>query len=252
MPLASLILLLQAADASTLPPPDPQLDVVMTAHPPHCRLRDGDPADTIDTTRKVGDPAAQVIRPDWKTGALGLFLDDYPVTGPTFWQRNGAHLDDFRFRVPDNGSPLCIGSKQGYPGGYGSLRRGFDAKPYHGRVLRFTAYVATWRAGTVIFWLAAGRGAYREGYRAPLGTNIVAGNNSDARPIKGTTHGWTPISYTIGPIPCSATQVSYGLILDGGGDVWMYKPQIEVIPDAELQRRFRSKNTDALCKDSVF
>jgi hypothetical protein len=208
--LVPLVLLLQAADASALPPPDPQLDVVVTAHPPHCRLRDGDPADAVDTAHKPGDPDAQVIRPDWKNGTLGLFLDDYPVTGPTFWQRNGAQLDDFRFRVPDNGSPLCIGSKQGYPGGYGSLRRGFDAKPYYGRVLRFTAYVATWRAGTVTFWPAAGRGAYRDGYRAPLGSNIVAGNNSDARPIKGTTHGWTPISYTIGPIPARRRRSATG------------------------------------------
>lgn len=252
MHLVALALLLEAADARGLPPPDPQIDIVVTAHPPHCRLRDGDPADAVDTTRKPGDPDAQVIRPDWKSGTLGLFLDDYPVTGPAFWQRNGAHLDDFRFRVPVDGSLLCIGSKQGYPGGYGSLRRAIDAEAYHGHVLRFTAYVATWRAGNVIFWLAAGRGSYREGYRAPLGTNIVAGDNSDARPIKGTTRGWTPISYMIGPIPCSATQISYGIILDGGGDVWMYKPRIDIVPDAELPRAVRWKHAHAMCKDSLF
>lgn len=248
--LSALLIQAAAPPAPAVEAPTP--DVVVIAHVPHCLARSGDPADAIDVTPRPGEPLPQIIRPDWKTGKLGVFLDDFPPVGPTFWQRNGSRLDDFRFRVPENeDGPYCIGSKQGYPGTYASVRRGFDAKPYLGKVVRFTAYVATWRAGNVIFWLAGGAGKYREGYRAPLGVGIMSGGNSEAKPIKGT-HSWMPISYTIGPVDCSVTQISYGVVLDGGGDVWFYKPKFEVVPEAELPRDVRHKEHSTICKDTLF
>jgi hypothetical protein len=73
----------------------------------------GDPQDDVDLSAAVASPQQQlVIRIDPATGRLGLFPDDYPPTGPEAWQRDGQRLNDYVFRVPTDGSPLCIGSRE--------------------------------------------------------------------------------------------------------------------------------------------
>jgi len=217
-----------SAQGTSAPTPD---EIVIVAHPPRCTPQTDDPIDLIDTTPKPGDAGQRVIRPDWRSGKMGVYMDDYPVTGPTFWQRVGERLDQYRFRVPENDAPMCIGSKRGYPGGFAQLRRALDAEPLRGHMLRFTAFVATWKAAGVTFWLAAGRGKYVEGRKEVLGRNIVMGDNTDKQPISGTTRGWVPVSFTIGPVPCYATQVSYGLTLISGGDLWIYKASLDIDPE---------------------
>ena len=118
--------------------------------------------------------------------------------------------------------------------------------------MRFTAFVATWRAAEVVFWLAGGATKYREGLRVPLGTGILVGDNSRGQPIRGTKN-WTPISFTAGPVPCGVTQLSYGIILNGGGDVWLYKPRLEVVAGEELPRDIRRRQGSArICKKALF
>lgn len=208
-------------------------EVVVRAYVPRCKARPDDPQDQVDLTSAATEAKQQVIRLDAATGSYGLFPDDYPVTGPDVWQRDGTRLDQFTFRVPDDGSPLCIGAKSRFAQGFAQLRRSFQAKTYWGKVLRFTAFVATRRAVDVRFWLAAGEGSYSEGRKVKAGRNIVAGGDALRTPIQGN-HAWMPISYIMEPVPCSAGEISYGVTLDGGGDVWIYKPELTVIPDNEL------------------
>jgi len=211
-------------------------ELVINGRLPHCHMRPGDPLDAVDLSG--ADGSQQVIRRDPATGQFGLFRDDYPPTDPEEWQRDGMHLDQFVFRVPTDGSPMCIGSRKRDTLGVAQLRRSFAAEPYWGKVLRFTAFVATQGVAEVRFWLAAGSGEYKVGRKVRLGSDIVAGDDSHKQPIVGS-HGWMPISYTVGPIPCNATQISYGVTLDGGGDVWMYRAALEQIPDSELPKEMR-------------
>lgn len=223
--------------------------IIVNGRIPHCRMRDGDPLDAVDVRPTTPFPRKEVIAADPRTGAMQLRPDDYPVTGPGVWQRVGANIGQFVFRVPEDGSPLCMGSRRATASGYAQLRQSFDAHPYWGRVLRFTAFVATQRVNQVRFWLIGSTSTRK------FPENFVAGGNSQAKPIV-RSNGWMPISYTIGPLPCTADMVGYGVMLDGGGDVWIYKPSFEVLPDDALPKGVKHRKefleTDPSCRKSIY
>jgi len=234
------------------PPVSDSDEVVVRGYPPHCHPRPGDPQDDVDLGAAAAAPQRQqVIRTDPASGQLGLFPDDYPSTPPEVWQRSGTRMNEYVFRVPADGTPLCIGSRDRLSAGVVQLRRAFEARPYWGRVMRFTAYVATRHAVRVSFWIASGTGQYRVGRKVKLGSNIIMSGHFPPEPIRGD-HAWMPVSYTIGPFSCGGAQISYGVTLEGGGDVWLYQPRFEEVPDSEISRHqphgraFR--NRDPLCR----
>jgi hypothetical protein len=60
------------------------------------------------------------------------------------------------------------------------------------------------------------------------------------------THHWTPVSLTMGPVRCDQEKMSFGVLLDGRGDLWIYQPELEVIgglSDAEAERECRAVRT---------
>lgn len=235
----------------TPPSDEPLTELVIRGYPPHCRRVSTDLQDAVDLN--VASDQQQVVRIDPATGRFALFPDDYPETGPADWQRVGTHIDQFVFRVPSDSTPICIGSRIGSPTGFAQLRRAFAARPYWGKVIRFTGFVATRSVRDVRFWLAAGSGRFRGGRPVRLGSNIVAGGPTP--PAIFGNSGWTPLSFTIGPIPCMATQISYGVTLNGPGDVWLHQVALEEVPDGQLspavRRRTRGRaylEEDPICR----
>jgi hypothetical protein len=199
-------------------------DIVINGHSRHCRpLHEA--IDAFPATTTWGKPRESIVLPDGKGGFV-LVPDNEPVTGPAHWQRVGTGLDQYVFRASPGRGPLCIGSKWPSAEGWGQLRRIVDASPYKGKRLRFTAWVATNKATLVRFWLAAGRGT----------SVLYNGGNTDNQPWGGS-HGWTPVMLEVGPIANGADHVSYGFLLYGGGDVWLYDPKLEILPDAEAGSR---------------
>jgi hypothetical protein len=225
------------AQASTAPPPLDSGEVVVHGYPPHCHPRPGDPQDAVDLTPAAGGKLQQVIRIDPATGRYGLFEDDYPVTGSDIWQRDGTGIDQFVFRVPASDDPVCIGARSPRAKGFAQLRRSFMARPYWGKFVRLTAFVATRKARDVRFWVAAGAGNYVQGHHVKVGANIVAGG-FQSNPFRGNQE-WRPLSLTVGPLPCMATQISYGVMLNGGGDVWFYQAKFEEVPNNEIPASLR-------------
>lgn len=221
---AGLALLAAAAAAQT---PDAQLDldnpdIVVHGTPPyivvegrpHCRPLQADSYDAVPVPLHHGQ---MMIVPNPATGEPELRRDSDPVTGPDVWQRAGTAMGAYVFRAPASGATLCIGSRIDHPDGIGQLRRVLDARPYRTQTIRFTAWVATSKAHEVRFWLAAGG----------LG-HVLLGDDTRTTPVRGT-HRWMPVSLTIGPVPRVATKISYGFLLIGGGDVWLARPQLEVV-----------------------
>jgi hypothetical protein len=47
-------------------------------------------------------------------------------------------------------------------------------------------------------------------------------------PFSGS-RGWTPVLLEIGPIDDRAGHLSYGFNLEGGGDIWVYDPKLEIV-----------------------
>ena len=151
--------------------------------------------------------------------------DDEPITGPGFWQLAGTGIDQYVYRRPAKGQLLCIGARQPGPEGYGQLRTIVDATPYRGKRIRFTGWVASRDARLVRFWLAAA-----------IGTRSITNGGNTNNQSWGGSHGWTPVMFEIGPVSDKADRVSYGFLLHGSGDVWMYKPQLEIVAEDDGRR----------------
>ncbi|MBO9712675.1 hypothetical protein [Sphingomonas sp.] len=180
----------------------------------------------------------QVIKRDPATGVLGIFPDDDPVTGPDIWQRAGTRMDQYVFRIPEDGAPLCIGARSGGPHGWGQLRQVVDARPYRGKILRVTMWAASQKAGRVWFWVASGRpGKPSATARADMATE------TGQFEFRGS-HTWTPISLTMGPVRCDQEKLSFGVMLDGPGDLWIYQPRLEVV--GSQSAREAERDCDAL------
>jgi hypothetical protein len=255
--LAGLSLMLATPDLAQAPTLESDAgEVVVHGYPPHCHPRPGDPQDEVDLRAAVASPQQQqVVRIDPATGKLGLFPDDYPSSSSDMWQRDCKRLNDYVFRVPSDDTPLCIGSRNPNSPGLAQLRRAFDARAYWGKVMRFTAFVATRHVAGVSFWIATGAGQYEVGHKVKLGSNILLSGHFPSAPLRGN-HEWMPITYTIGPFPCGGSQISYGVTLDGGGDVWLYQPKFEEIPDNALPRHLLHGkaylDSDRICRHFLY
>lgn len=219
-------LLAAAAIAQDAPPQDvvvvgvrPPRDVVVHA-PPRCARRPGDPADLVPVHKGITEQ--RVIAPN-RHGVLVWRSDDEPIGGDR-WERAGTAVGDYVFRVPANDDPLCIGAAVRTPGGYGQLRRIVSADGMDGQYLHFSALVATRVAGLVRFWLTA----------VDRGNRRMIGGDTHADPLRGT-RGWSEVDLLIGPVPHYADHVSYGLLLNGGGAVWMLSPKLEVLTLAQAR-----------------
>lgn len=198
-------------------------DIVVVGRLPRCRPRLGDPLDSVDMAPAAAEALQQVIKRDPITGTMGVLPDDDPVTGPGVWQRAGTRMDRYVFRAPQDGSPLCIGTRDKSSPGWGQLRQVIDARPYHGKIVRVTMWAASREAGRVWFWVASGREHKRGTSRR---ADMAA--ESGSFEFRGTRR-WTPVSLTLGPIRCDQEKLSFGFLLDGAGDLWVYNPEFLVV-----------------------
>lgn len=230
--LLALICPVRAGTQTTAPPavdesltgPEPVVtgyrEIVVNGRARHCYKLRNDPVNSVDATPPDGVRRQSEIVPFGNGKFVFQPEEEEPVTGPVFWARTGTGIDQYIFRTPTSGAPLCIGAKWSDPEGWGQLRRIVDAAPYQGHRVRFTAWATTGDARSVRFWLAAGKGMH-------LLTN---GGNTNNQPWGGN-HGWTPILLEIGPVSAEADHISYGFLLWGHGDVWVYHPKLEIVTD---------------------
>lgn len=192
-------------------------DIVVTGkRVPHCYRRPGDPADAVHVPATY--TGQRVIARDDKTNQLSWQNDREQLTEPNVWQRAGTGLGQYVFRVPDNGSPMCIGAAVGSPSGWGQLRHIIPIpKGTTGKYLHFSAVVAARDAALIRFWLV---GAASKGVR-------FKGGDTSSDDLTGT-FGWKEVDLVAGPIPYEADHASYGFLLWGKGDVWLYEPKLRI------------------------
>lgn len=199
-----------------------QRDVIVNGRTRACRPLPDDPADRVSMTQSMGGLGKQseIVRL-----ANGRYIfheaDEDSITGPDFWARTGTGFDQYVYRVPTDGRPMCIGASAPDLHTWAQLRRVVDAKPYWGKRIRFTLWVATGDARLVRFWLVSASRSPLRGYR---------GDNTNFHPWGGS-HGWTPVMLEIGPVSPHDDHISYGFLLLGHGSVWAYQPRLEVVDD---------------------
>lgn len=188
--------------------------------PPRCVKRPGDPADLVQVGMAM--TAQRVIAPDRK-GVLALRPDREEVSGPV-WQRAGTGIGQYVFRVPDDGSPMCIGAIKDKPDGWGQLRQIVTTtKEMRGRYIHLSTLIAARDADLIRFWIAVGG----------TGARVMGGDTSQA-PLHGT-FGWLQADVIVGPVPHGADHISFGFLLWGKGDVWVLDPHIEMKTREEIR-----------------
>jgi hypothetical protein len=93
--------------------------------------------------------------------------------------------------------------------GFGTLMQSITAEQYRGNSVRLSGLVKSEEVtGWAGLWM-----------RVDKGTEMLTFDNMQKRPIKGTT-GWQRY-YVVLDVPKDATRISFGILLQGPGQVWL-------------------------------
>jgi hypothetical protein len=108
-------------------------------------------------------------------------------------------------------------SKRPSVDGFGTLMQGINAEQYKGNTVRLSALVKSEEVtGWAGLWMRVDKGA------EPL-----AFDNMQKRPIIGTT-GWQRY-YVVLDVPKDATNIAFGILLSGPGQVWLNNTRFEIV-----------------------
>jgi hypothetical protein len=156
------------------------------------------------------------------TDALG---PPVPLANVTFFQNYNPKeftvgIDDTVRRTPTSDPACTIISSTPRWGIGGAALRGIDPTPFHGKRIRFSAYVkckdlANW--GSI--WL----------FTADFHDRVYATDDIAGGPITKTTD-WTKLEVVCDVDPQVET-IRAGVHMRGKGQIWMDSPQIEIVPN---------------------
>ena len=108
-------------------------------------------------------------------------------------------------------------SKRPVKDGFGTLMQGFPADKYLGKRVRLSGFVRSEGVQNVtLLWM-----------RVDKGYQAVSFDNMGDRSIKGTT-GWQNYAVVL-DVPQDATDIFFGLLLNGSGTVWLNSVKFEVV-----------------------
>jgi hypothetical protein len=144
-------------------------------------------------------------------------------TVPRGWYLQGSNPKDFAAGVDldqayQGHASAFLKSKELRANGFGTLMQTIKAEQYLGRKVRLSGLVKSQEVkGWAALWM-----------RLDKGTTMVAFDNMEKRPIKGTTD-WQRYDVEL-DVPKDATAISFGILLDGPGEVWLNGTRFEA-PD---------------------
>ncbi|MFC5681557.1 OmpH family outer membrane protein [Flavobacterium sp. MAHUQ-51] len=121
----------------------------------------------------------------------------------------------------DSQDILTIKSVKSQIKDFGTLMKTIKSDSYLGKTLKMTAYV---KSDKVKSW--AGLWMRVDYYS----TNVLAFDNMERRPIKGT-NDWTKYEVVLF-VPDEATSISYGVLLSGTGQIWFKDVKLEIVDDS--------------------
>jgi len=144
---------------------------------------------------------------------------------PAGWFKAGSHPAEYDMGLDetvrrDGGkSSATVKSTAANPQGFGTLMQMSGPGEYRGKRVRLAGFV---RSDKVTQW--AGLWFRVDG---PNNTTL-AFDNMEQRAIKGTTD-WTRCEIVL-DVPNEAQRLAFGVLLAGGGQVWMDDLRFEVVP----------------------
>ena len=121
----------------------------------------------------------------------------------------------------NNQTVYKIKSIQSKINGFGTIMKTIQPEAFLGKTVKMTAYV---KSENVKSW--AGLWMRVDYYTAA----VLAFDNMQRRPIKGTKE-WTKYEVVL-YVPTEATAISYGVLLDGTGQIWLKDVTLEIVDDS--------------------
>jgi hypothetical protein len=159
---------------------------------------------------------------------------------PEGWSLAGESRKEYeagvdRAAVRDGKPSAFLRSKDGSPGGFGTLMQTVLAENYRRKRLRLAAFVRTENvAGWAGLWMRIDCLAPKES---------CGFDNMQGRPIKGTV-GWTRYEVVL-DVPEDATVIAFGVLLGGSGRVLLNQVRLDVVdksvPTTDITDRPQSK-----------
>jgi hypothetical protein len=101
--------------------------------------------------------------------------------------------------------------------GFGTLMQSIRAEQYKGKRVRLSGFV---KSQGVVSWAGLWM-------RVDQGKDMVAIDNMQDRPVKGTTD-WQRYDVVLN-VPPDSTGISFGILLDGAGEVWLSSTKFGVV-----------------------
>jgi hypothetical protein len=101
--------------------------------------------------------------------------------------------------------------------GFGTLMQHIHAEQYKGKRVRLSGFV---KSLGVVSWASLWM-------RVDQGKDMVAFDNMQDRPVKGTTD-WQRYDVVLN-VPPDSTGISFGIQLDGAGEVWLSGTKFDVV-----------------------
>ncbi|MEK6646860.1 MAG: hypothetical protein AABY84_09340 [Candidatus Firestonebacteria bacterium] len=112
----------------------------------------------------------------------------------------------------------CIKSAVSSPRGFGTMMKTISANEYLGKRIRMSAYVKTENVGNWTgLWMRV------DGPE----NKVLSFDNMGNRKIKGTVD-WTKYEIVLN-VPQNSTNISFGVLLEGIGQVWINSLQFEEV-----------------------
>lgn len=158
---------------------------------------------------------------------------------PRGWQLQGSRPQDYtaaldRAVFHGGAASASLASTAASPEGFGTLMQTSAPDRYLGKRVRMSAQV---RASEVGNW--AGLWLRVDGD----GRNMLALDNMDDRPIKGSSD-WQRYEIVL-DVPIGATALAYGILLSGKGQVWVDDLDFEIVDNSVPLTRGRSNPNPA-------
>lgn len=156
--------------------------------------------------------------------ALGAFADM-----PAGWFKAGSHPAEYEMGLDESvhreggKSSASVKFTAQNPSGFGTLMQMSQPGEYRGKRVRLSGYV---KSDKVTQW--AGLWFRVDGPNNGPNPTSLAFDNMQDRPIKGTTD-WTRYEIVL-DVPEAAQRLAFGILLAGGGQVWMDDLKFEAVP----------------------
>lgn len=140
---------------------------------------------------------------------------------PTGWFLAGDNPSNYRTGVDraemQAGLPSAYLASSAEGAGFGTLMQSINAANYAGKRVRLRGLV---KSQDVSHWAGLWM-------RVDKGRETVAFDNMQDRPIKGM-QSWHTYDVVL-DVPADATRVNFGVLLSGGGEVWLNHVSLEVV-----------------------